>query len=296
MTLKQLEAFYWAATCSNFAIAAKRSNLSVSSLSKRISELEASLNSVLFDRSGHRASLTDSGIALLPRARQLLQEADSMRQAMAQNLGVSGNCRFGAGELAALTWVPNFMRRLQETYPALSIEAEVGVGGPLEDKVERGELDFILIAGPSSRPRLASVTLAEIDFSWVCPTPAAGVRSMNAQQAFERQTLISLPSSSGVVRLLDAWLARNNVAIGKRVVCNSWGAVASFIEKDIGFGFLPTPWAKRLAAQGNAKIQKTWPALDALTFTYQWRRDDARLLVQEAQRLAQECAQFNRAP
>lgn len=38
MTLKQLEAFYWAATCSTFAMAAGRVHLSVSSLSKRIAE------------------------------------------------------------------------------------------------------------------------------------------------------------------------------------------------------------------------------------------------------------------
>ena len=43
MTLKQLEAFYWAATCASFAVAAERLHLSVSSLSKRIAELEEAL-------------------------------------------------------------------------------------------------------------------------------------------------------------------------------------------------------------------------------------------------------------
>ena len=33
MTLKQLEAFYWAATCASFALAAQRLQLSTSSLS-----------------------------------------------------------------------------------------------------------------------------------------------------------------------------------------------------------------------------------------------------------------------
>ena len=55
MTLKQLEAFYWAATCASFAVAAERLHLSVSSLSKRIAELEA-LGQLLFDRSGHKAA------------------------------------------------------------------------------------------------------------------------------------------------------------------------------------------------------------------------------------------------
>ena len=46
MTLKQLEAFYWAATCASFAVAAERLHLSVSSLSKRIAELEQALAGV----------------------------------------------------------------------------------------------------------------------------------------------------------------------------------------------------------------------------------------------------------
>jgi DNA-binding transcriptional LysR family regulator len=69
MTLKQLEAFYWAATCLNFSVAAERVHLSVSSLSKRIAELEASLGVQLFDRSGRAAELTPQGEQLLPRIR-----------------------------------------------------------------------------------------------------------------------------------------------------------------------------------------------------------------------------------
>ncbi|MDQ6217597.1 LysR family transcriptional regulator, partial [Achromobacter insolitus] len=76
MTLKQLEAFYWAATCASFAVAAERLHLSVSSLSKRITELEEGLGQSLFDRSGHKAVLTDVGQRLLPQARDLLASAE----------------------------------------------------------------------------------------------------------------------------------------------------------------------------------------------------------------------------
>ncbi|CFO39502.1 LysR family transcriptional regulator [Bordetella pertussis] len=79
MTLKQLEAFYWAATCASFAVAADRLHLSLSSLSKRIAELESALGLDLFDRSGHRAVLTAAGERLLPQARDLLASADRIR-------------------------------------------------------------------------------------------------------------------------------------------------------------------------------------------------------------------------
>ena len=97
MTLKQLEAFYWAATCANFAIAAERLHLSVSSLSKRISELEEALGINLFDRSGHRAVLSDAGQALLPRALALLDDAAAIRTAFAPSAGLVGRCAFGVG-------------------------------------------------------------------------------------------------------------------------------------------------------------------------------------------------------
>ena len=89
-SIKQLEAFWWAATCTNFATAAERVHLSVSSLSKRISELEASLGHQLFDRSGHRAVLTDEGQRLLPSAREVLNAMAALSQASArENAGTT---------------------------------------------------------------------------------------------------------------------------------------------------------------------------------------------------------------
>ena len=83
MTLKQLEAFYWAASASSFGVAADRLHVSPSTLSKRIAELEGQLGTPLFDRSGHRAVLTEAGQQLLPLARRMLGLADDMRSVVA---------------------------------------------------------------------------------------------------------------------------------------------------------------------------------------------------------------------
>jgi DNA-binding transcriptional LysR family regulator len=55
MTLKQIEAFYWAAKLGSFAIAAQRLHVTQSSLSKRIAELEQSVGATLFDRTNRSA-------------------------------------------------------------------------------------------------------------------------------------------------------------------------------------------------------------------------------------------------
>ncbi|RYH17348.1 MAG: LysR family transcriptional regulator, partial [Alcaligenaceae bacterium] len=72
MTLKQIEAFYWAAALGNFAMAAARLHITQSSLSKRIAELESELDQTLFDRSHKHSALTLAGERLLPRCRTML--------------------------------------------------------------------------------------------------------------------------------------------------------------------------------------------------------------------------------
>ena len=93
MTLKQLEAFYWAATCRNFAVAAQRVNLSLSSLSKRIAELEASLQTAATARSRARAGLAPG--------EDDLQQIPGLGPVMAKALRAQGIVTFRA--IAALT-------------------------------------------------------------------------------------------------------------------------------------------------------------------------------------------------
>ncbi|MFQ6685074.1 LysR family transcriptional regulator, partial [Bordetella pertussis] len=105
MTLKQLEAFYWAATCASFAVAADRLHLSLSSLSKRIAELESALGLDLFDRSGHRAALTPAGQALLAEGRHVLQSLDALASRVKRvATGWEGELRIAVS--AVLPWTP----------------------------------------------------------------------------------------------------------------------------------------------------------------------------------------------
>ena len=100
MTLKQLEAFYWATKLGTFAIAAQRLHVTQSSLSKRIAELESDLGEALFDRSSKRAALTAAGENLLPHAQQMLEIELAIRSRLADSRAApQGLCRFGLSEL-----------------------------------------------------------------------------------------------------------------------------------------------------------------------------------------------------
>jgi len=121
MTLKQLEAFYLAASLGSFALAAARVGVTQSSLSKRIAELEDVVGAELFDRSGKRARLTEAGQRLMPVVANMLQLKDSIRTEAHNATSLSGTCRFGISEFGAVMWLPSFVARIRREHPDLML-------------------------------------------------------------------------------------------------------------------------------------------------------------------------------
>lgn len=295
MTLKQLEAFYWAATCSSFAIAAQRLHLSLSTLSKRIAELEDSLGQALFDRSGHKAALTDAGNRLVPRAHALLRAADELRIEIGTVAGLHGKCRFGVGELTALTWLPRLVRMIAEAHPGLDLETHVSIGEALEKRVEDGEFDFAVVAGKSTRGTIASHAIAQAKFVWCISAQATGRSAPIRPEALGERSLVTLPSGSGVTRLLDEWMDGRGSLPERRIVCNHWGAVAGMLVEGIGVGILPQSWAQSLAKRGALRVLRSDPPLLPLAYSFQWRRDDSRPLIGAMRELTLQAADFQSA-
>ena len=293
MTLKQLEAFYWAASCANFALAAERLHLSISSLSKRVVELENSLGLPLFDRSGHRAILTDAGLRLLPRAQQLLESAMEVRASVSQKLGLSGRCTFGVGELSALTWLPELVSLSRKQFPDLKLEPYVDIGAVLEDRMDRGELDFAVIAGRSSRENILSYPLTEARFVWVASSNLVGSARTMTPALLTRLPLITLPHGAGTTRILDDWLLGQGITAEERIVCNHWGAIAGLLLEGIGIGFLPEGLAHTLSKRSKMNVLQSRPLLSPLAYSYQWRRHDARPLIELMRALVVQTANFS---
>ena len=291
-SVKQLEAFWWAATCANFATAAERVHLSVSSLSKRIAELEAALGQPLFDRSGHRAVLTEAGERLLPAALNVRNAMAALNQTLDARAQLSGRCRCGVGDLSALTWLPAFVAAVRQAHPRLGLEPCVDVGGVLERRLADGELDFAVIAGRSSRGELLSQPVGVARFAWAAAPALPGAGRAGAAALLQRHPLVTLPQGAGTTRLLDDWLLANGATVHERIACNSWGAVAGLLRQGVGVGFLPADWVDAL---GLRAVGARTP-LAPLHYTFQWRRGDARALIAALRPLAQARVDFQLPP
>jgi len=76
MVLNQIRNFIAAAQTQNLSMAAQTLNITQSALSKSISNLEDELGVLLFDRSGRKVTLNESGKRFLEHARNIAQELD----------------------------------------------------------------------------------------------------------------------------------------------------------------------------------------------------------------------------
>lgn len=293
MTLKQLEAFYWAAKLGTFAIAAKRLHVTQSSLSKRIAELESDLGHMLFERNNRRTTLTAAGEALLQKAGVMLEFEREIRSTLgAQMQEVRGVCRFGLTELAATTWFPSFAARLEQAHPQVVLEPRVGLSRPLELAVMRGELDIASIAGAASAPDVKSRTVAEIDFVWTSSPARLHRRTVLTPEHFETHPVIDNPHDSGLSAAFESWSRDNRIRVGRTIPCNSRAAIIALTIAGVGISFQPRRYVQPLFERGLLVPLDSEPPLPRMPYNLIWRRDDDRPLVRTIVELVQEEADF----
>lgn len=103
--------------------AAKHLNITQSTVSRRIAELEKQLSVQLFDRRKTGLVLTDKGIELLTIAQQMDTLAYSLEsQALQYSSAVAGTVRISASEPVAVDVLPGCLSELLDDNPDLHIE------------------------------------------------------------------------------------------------------------------------------------------------------------------------------
>lgn len=150
METRWLEAFLTVAEELHFGRAAERLHVGQSPLSQTIRKLEKELGTELFDRSTRSVALTSAGHALLPHARQVLDELVLATSAVrSTDRQVYGRLRVSfSGALNHLT-VPPFTRAVRERFPRIELTfVDRLLSGEAVHRLEKGQLDLAFVGLP----------------------------------------------------------------------------------------------------------------------------------------------------
>ncbi|AWB07114.1 LysR family transcriptional regulator (plasmid) [Azospirillum humicireducens] len=155
-----------------FARAAERLGRTQSAISLQMKKLEEQVGQPLFRKAGRTVALTDAGDLLLGYARRLVALNDEALSA-ARGRAMDGTVRVGFPQDLAERWLPAVLGSFHRAHPRIHVEAQVGRGRELRERVTQGALDLALafgeIGGNSATTAAGAATLAHLPVAWVAP-------------------------------------------------------------------------------------------------------------------------------
>ncbi|MFA5488883.1 MAG: LysR family transcriptional regulator [Candidimonas sp.] len=149
--LDHLRQFVMTADQGSISAAARVLGKAQSGVSTAIGLLEADLDVELFDRSKHRATLTDAGQLLLREARELLRQAHSLDQrARSLSAGHEAKLALAFDEALPHATLSRLFREISRRFPDLELTLLNGTATEVAEYVDQGRADlaFHLDRGP----------------------------------------------------------------------------------------------------------------------------------------------------
>jgi LysR family hydrogen peroxide-inducible transcriptional activator len=168
-SLKQLEYLVALADTQHFGHASERCNITASTLSAGIRDLEYTLGVPVAERTKRHVLMTPLGEEIAARARLLLRDAGDLMELAASNREpMAGPMRLGVIPTISPFFLPRVLPALSRQFPALRLFLREERTEQLLERLRQGELDIALIALPYDVEGLASRILFEDEFAFAC--------------------------------------------------------------------------------------------------------------------------------
>ena len=144
-----LQAFVKVAETGSFSVSASQLFLTQPAISKRIKQLETQLGSKLLDRYGKNLQLTQTGLVLLPRARQILQDIENTRQQISDMEGnPMGSFSMATSHHIGLHRLPPILRAFTTLYPEVDLDLNFMDSEKACQLVEQNEIELAVVTLP----------------------------------------------------------------------------------------------------------------------------------------------------
>ena len=207
MTLVQLRHLIALADHGSFSKAAQAVHLSQPALSRSIRALEDELALPLLDRVGRRVELTAHGTETLQRARQLVFDADELRQrARRVKDHASGTLRIGMGSGPGAMLMLALLQKACSDHRQLRLEITRGRTDLLVQSLRAKALDGLVVDARSLKPApdLRAEFVYDMRGAFMVRRghPLARRRSSLTFEALRAYPIASTPLSDEVARLL----------------------------------------------------------------------------------------------
>ncbi len=240
----QMNVFLIASETQNFTQAAQRLHMSQPSVSQHIQSLERHFNTKLFVRAGRNLMLTDAAMALVPLARDLVNQSTLIEETMASLEGaVYGHLMVGCSTTPGKYVLPGLLANFHRRFPRVKVTCQVS---PQTDAVERlieGQVHFALTSFSQDSYKDTEfrkfmsdpvILIAPADHPW------SVTGEITPEQLFETDFIMREPESGTYNAVLDA-LTQIDVDINQLKTLLTLGnseAIALSVQEGLGVAFV----------------------------------------------------------
>lgn len=192
-SLKQLEYLAALVETRHFGHAAESCNVTPSTLSAGIRDLEGVLGVAVAERTKRTVLITPIGQVIAERARRLLRDAeDVMELASTQREPMTGDIRLGAIPTVSPFILPRTLPAVEAKYPKLRLYLREEQTAVLLSRLRNGDLDVALIALPYDTENLTVTILFDDAFQLACHAehPLAGHKSITDDDLIDQPLLL----------------------------------------------------------------------------------------------------------
>jgi len=239
MELRVLKYFLTVAQEENITRAAEVLLTSQSNLSRQLGELEDSLGKKLFIRGSRKITLTEEGMYLRKRAKEIIELTERTEvELMSFDDSPSGIVHIGAAETRLMQTLSKSMMALQKNFPDVTFDIFSGSTLEVNEMVDKGLLDFAVMVAPIDLTKYDYIQLPIKERTGLLmrkDNPLAEKKSIKPTDIKKEPLLVSRQQLDGDV--LTGWLGHDVNTLNIVSTFNLITTPSMMVEAGMGSAF-----------------------------------------------------------
>lgn len=237
MELRVLRYFIAVANEQNISAAAKQLHLSQPTLSRQLKDLELELGTTLFERGNRKITLTEEGIFLFNKAKEIVELAEKTEANLkGTKEEIGGEVYIGGGETEAMQFIAKTIKALLESHSGIRFHLYSGNADDITDKLDNGLLDFGIVIEPMDKQKYDYIKLPATDLWGVLMRqndPFAQKPFIQQEDLMDKPLLIS--RQTAVSNEMTGWFGKDIDDLHVVGTYNLIYNAALMVEENIGY-------------------------------------------------------------
>ncbi len=242
MQINQIDAFLAVAEFESFSLAAEKLHITQPAVSKRIRQLESSLNAELFDRIGKRSLLTPNGTAFKPHAERILEELKTYRSGLSQQQGTpSGSLSFATSHHIGLHRLPQTLRDFKIRYPQVDLDLHFMDSEDACIAVANNEMELAIVTLPEiadEKLECESVWIDQLVVVMAGDHDLAGNEDINPELLLDHVAILPSPGTF-TRKIINNLFAADRERLKIVLETNYLETIKVMVSANLGWSILP---------------------------------------------------------